>query len=103
MGNFLIVSAGQSLREALSVAENNGVDPKAVLDMLTTAPTLFPSPIYQGHGKRIVEDTQAAPFRQRKIPLKDVSLFTKTAQQVELSTPIAHLLSDLLRSDEARA
>jgi 3-hydroxyisobutyrate dehydrogenase-like beta-hydroxyacid dehydrogenase len=103
VGNFLIVSAGQSLREALSVAENNGVDPKAVLDMLTTAPTLFPAPIYQRHGKRIVEDTKAAPFRQNKIPLKDVDLFKTTAQQVESSTPIASLLSDLLRSDEGRA
>ncbi|GCF09995.1 NAD(P)-dependent oxidoreductase [Dictyobacter arantiisoli] len=103
VGNFLIVSAGQSLREALSMAENNGVDPKAVLDMLTTAPTLFPTPIYQRHGKRIVEDTKAAPFRQNKIPLKDVDLFKTTAQQVESSTPIANLLSDLLRSDEARA
>src|SRR6266567_9351267 len=80
VGNFLIVSAGQSLREALSMAENNEVDPKAVLDMLTTAPTLFPAPIYQRHGKRIVEDTKAAPFRQSKIPLKDVGLFKKTAQ-----------------------
>jgi 3-hydroxyisobutyrate dehydrogenase-like beta-hydroxyacid dehydrogenase len=103
VGNFLIVSAGQSLREALSMAENNGVDPKAVLDMLTTAPTLFPTPIYQRHGKRIVEDTKAAPFRRSKIPLKDVDLFKTTAQQVESSTPIASLLSDLLRSDEARA
>ncbi len=101
VGNFLIVSAGQSLREALSMAENNGVDPKAVLDMLTTAPTLFPAPIYQRHGKRIVEDTKAAPFRQSKIPLKDVDLFKKTAQQVESPAPIANLLLDLLRSDEA--
>ncbi|GCE23405.1 NAD(P)-dependent oxidoreductase [Dictyobacter kobayashii] len=102
VGNFLIVSAGQSLREALSIAENNGVDPKAVLDMLTTAPTLFPTPIYQRHGKRIVEDTKAAPFRQNKVPMKDVDLFKTTAQQVGSSTPIASLLSDLLRSDEAR-
>ncbi|HXR65957.1 MAG TPA: NAD(P)-dependent oxidoreductase [Ktedonobacteraceae bacterium] len=103
VGNFLIVSAGQSLSEALSMAENNGVDPKAVLEMLTTAPTLFPTPIYQRHGKRIVEDTKAAPFGQTKIPLKDIDLFKKTAQEVESPTPIASLLSDLLRSDAGRA
>ena len=101
VGNFLIVSAGQSLREGLLMAENNGVDPKAVLNMLTTAPTLFPAPIYQSYGKRIAE--KAAPFGQSKIPLKDVGLFKKTAQQVESPTPIASLLSDLLRSDEGRA
>ncbi len=99
VGNFLIMSAGYSLREALSMAENNGVDPKAVVDMLTH--TLFPAPIYQSYGKRIAE--KAAPFGQSKIPLKDVGLFKKTAQQVESPTPIASLLSDLLRSDEGRA
>ena len=103
VGNFLIVSAAHSIREALSMAENNGVDPKAVLDMLTTAPTLFPAPIYQRHGKRIVEDTKAAPFRQSKIPLKDVGLFKKTAQEVESPAPVANLLYDLLRSNEGRA
>jgi 3-hydroxyisobutyrate dehydrogenase-like beta-hydroxyacid dehydrogenase len=34
VGNFLIGSAAHSLREALSMAEKNGVDPKAVVDML---------------------------------------------------------------------
>jgi hypothetical protein len=34
--NFLIASAGYSLREALRVAEHNGVDPKAVVNMLTS-------------------------------------------------------------------
>ncbi len=101
VGNFLIVSAGRSLREALSMAENNGVDPKAVIDMLTR--TLFPAPIYQNYGMRIAENTKASPFSQSKIPLKDVGLFKTTAQQVESPTPIASLLYDLLRSDEARA
>src|SRR5260370_3411586 len=99
VGNFLIVSAGYSLREALSMAEKNGVDPKAVVDMLTH--TLFPAPIYQSYGKRIAENN--APFGQSNIPLKDVGLFKNTAQQVESPTPIASLLHDLLRSDEARA
>lgn len=99
VGNFLIGSAGYSLREALSMAEKNGVDPKAVVDMLTQ--TLFPAPIYQSYGKRIAEKT--APFSQNAIPLKDTGFFKKTAQQVESPTPIASLLYDLLRSDEGRA
>jgi 3-hydroxyisobutyrate dehydrogenase-like beta-hydroxyacid dehydrogenase len=99
VGNFLIVSAGYSLKEALSMAENNGVDPKAVIDMLTQ--TLFPAPIYQSYSKRIAENN--APFSQNAIPLKDIGLFKKTAQQVESPTPIASLLHDLLRSDAARA
>jgi 3-hydroxyisobutyrate dehydrogenase-like beta-hydroxyacid dehydrogenase len=99
VGNFLIVSAGYSLKEALSMAENNGVDPKAVVEMLTS--TLLSAPIYQSYGKRIAENN--APFSQNAIPLKDIGLFKKTAQQVESPTPIASLLHDLLRSDAARA
>lgn len=96
IGNFLIVSASYSMREALSVAEKNGVDPKAVIDMLSEAPTLFPAPIYRNYGKRLAEKN--APF-QSPIPLKDVGLLKKTAQQVESSTPIANLLLDLLRNN----
>ena len=99
VGNFLIASAGYSLREALSMAQKNGVDPQAVVDMLTQ--TLFLAPIYQNYGKRIAENN--APFSQNVIPLKDVGLFKKTAQRVESPTPVASLLHDLLRSDEARA
>jgi 3-hydroxyisobutyrate dehydrogenase-like beta-hydroxyacid dehydrogenase len=99
VGNFLITSAGYSLREALSMAEKNGVDPQAVVEMLTH--TLFPAPIYQNYGKRIAENN--APFSQNAIPLKDVGLFKKTAQRVESPTPVASLLHDLLRSNEGRA
>ncbi len=95
VGNFLISAAGYSMREALLMAERNGVDPKAVVDMLTQ--TLFNTPIYQSYGKRIAENM--APFSQSAIPLKDAGLFRKTAQQVESPTPIADLLYDLLRGN----
>jgi 3-hydroxyisobutyrate dehydrogenase-like beta-hydroxyacid dehydrogenase len=98
VGNFLISSAGYSLREALLMAEKNGVDPRAVADMLTQ--TLFPAPIYQNYGKRIAENKM--PFSQNAIPLKDVGLFKKTAQQVESPTPIASLLYDLLKGNEGQ-
>jgi 3-hydroxyisobutyrate dehydrogenase-like beta-hydroxyacid dehydrogenase len=99
VGNFLISSAGYSMREALSMAEKNGVDPQAVVDMLTS--TLLSAPIYKSYGKRIAEKN--APFSQNAIPLKDVGFFQNTAQQVELPTPIAGLLLELLRSDAGKA
>ena len=98
VGNFLISSATYSVREALSMAEKNGVDPKAVIDMLTQ--TLFSAPIYKNYGKRIAE--AFAPF-QSAIPLKDVGLIQKTAQQVESPTPIASLLHELLQSSAGGA
>lgn len=96
VGNFLIISAAHSMSEALGMAKSNGVDPQAVVDMLTQ--TLFPAPIYQSYGKRIAEGT--ASFGQSKIPLKDVGLFRKTAQKVESPTPIAGLLHEILRKDD---
>ncbi|WNG43258.1 NAD(P)-dependent oxidoreductase [Archangium minus] len=92
VGNFLIVSAAHSLTEALSMAEKSGVDPKAVVEMLTT--TLFAAPIYQSYGKMIAEKT---PAMQSPIPLKDVGLFKRTAEQVESPTPISSHLYELLR------
>jgi 3-hydroxyisobutyrate dehydrogenase-like beta-hydroxyacid dehydrogenase len=98
VGNFLIVSAGHSMREALLVAEKNGVDPKAVINMLTS--TLFSAPIYKSYGERIVELNE--PFRQSAIPQKDIGLLKKTAEQIESPTPIASLLYDLLRNQSER-
>ena len=90
-GNFLIVSAVRSLLEAVTLAEQNGCDPRAVVDMLTR--TLFPAPIYQSYGKMIAEKTLT--LGQSKIPLKDLGLLTATAQQVAVPTPLADFLLGL--------
>jgi 3-hydroxyisobutyrate dehydrogenase-like beta-hydroxyacid dehydrogenase len=93
-GNFLIISAARSLVEALSMAEKSGVEPRAVVDMLTT--TLFAAPIYQSYGKMIADKT--APVMQSGIPVKDLGLFERTAEKFDSPTPIATNLRDLLES-----
>jgi 3-hydroxyisobutyrate dehydrogenase-like beta-hydroxyacid dehydrogenase len=93
VGNFLLISASRSLLEGLSVAEKAGVDPKAVLDMMTA--TLFPSPIYQSYGKAIVEKT--ATLGLSPIPLKDLGLFKRTAERVDSPTPMASRLYELVK------
>jgi 3-hydroxyisobutyrate dehydrogenase-like beta-hydroxyacid dehydrogenase len=99
VANFLITSALYSVHEAVALAERNGVDPTAVIDTLTQ--TYFPSPIYQRLGRRIAEGNP--PFSQNAIPLKDVGLLKRTAQQVASPTPIADRLYDLLRIDDGGA
>ncbi|QBD80708.1 NAD(P)-dependent oxidoreductase [Ktedonosporobacter rubrisoli] len=101
VGNFLIMSAGLSLHEALSMAQHNGVDPKAVFEMLTTSPALFPAPIYQRHGKYMVENLDQRPYAGSQIPLKDVGLFKESARQTESSAAIADLLLNLLQGEQA--
>ncbi len=92
-GNFLIVSAARALGEALAMADKSGVDPKAVVEMLTT--TLFTAPIYQSYGKMIADKTM--PVMQSAIPRKDVGLFKQTAARVDSPTPLANGLYELLR------
>jgi 3-hydroxyisobutyrate dehydrogenase-like beta-hydroxyacid dehydrogenase len=98
VGNFLIISAARSLNEGLSMAEKSGVDPRAVVQMLTT--TLFSAPIYQSYGKMIAEKT--VPFTQSQIPVKDLGLFKSTAERVDSPTPITSQLLDLMKSAERR-
>jgi 3-hydroxyisobutyrate dehydrogenase-like beta-hydroxyacid dehydrogenase len=92
VGNFLMISAGRSMIEGLTMAERNGVEPGAVAAMLTQ--TLFPVPIYQAYARRLT-DKSTAP-EQSGIPLKDVGLFKTTAEHVAAPTPIASALLDLL-------
>jgi 3-hydroxyisobutyrate dehydrogenase-like beta-hydroxyacid dehydrogenase len=92
VGNFLIMSAGRSLMEGLTLAEKNGVDARAVVDMLTQ--TLFPAPIYQSYGRMIAD--KSPPPAQSDIPRKDLGLFIQTAEQVSSPTAISSLLLSLM-------
>ncbi|GHO99881.1 hypothetical protein KSF_099290 [Reticulibacter mediterranei] len=101
VGNFMIISARHTMGEALVMAEKNGVDPKAVMDMLADPSSpLLPSPIYRNYGKRFAE--RFVSSHGNSVSLKDADLFQKTAQQVESPTPIAGLLLDLLSGAEGR-
>lgn len=101
IGNFLIGSTAYAMREALAIARKNGVDPMAVINMLTQS--LLPGYIFQNYGKRIAESDAPFTAGQNAIPLKDVGLLKETAQQVDASTPIANLLLDLLNNKVEKA
>lgn len=99
VGNFMITSAVYTIREALTMVEKNGGDPKAVIDMLTQ--TLFNAPIYKRYGQMVV-DKEDHLFTQNNIPLKDVGIFKKSSQQVESPIPVSSLLYDLLSSEQGK-
>ncbi|GGE32727.1 putative oxidoreductase YfjR [Pullulanibacillus camelliae] len=92
VGNFLIGSAAYSMWEAVGVAKKNGVDPKAMLNMLTS--TLFSAPIYKSYGNLVTEGTTLS--FEKAIPMKDLGLLKKTAQPVDAPTPVSDLLYDLM-------
>ena len=87
-GNFLIISAA-AMTEALALAANTGVDPRAAIGMLTS--TLSTAPTYQGYGRRIADGT--ATMNQSAIPAKDLGLFRRTAAAAP--APITNLLPKL--------
>jgi 3-hydroxyisobutyrate dehydrogenase-like beta-hydroxyacid dehydrogenase len=91
VGNMLIISAAASLTETLTLARNSGVDPHAVVDMLTT--TLLSAPIYQTYGRMIADGT--ADLASSPIPTKDLGLFKETARALSSPAPISTFLLDL--------
>ena len=90
-GNFLIISAAASMTEALALAQGNGVEPRAAVDMLTA--TLFPAPIYQSYGRQIADGT--ATIHKSAIPGKDLGLFQQAARAVDTPARVAELLLKL--------
>ena len=52
-GNFLIASAIEAMAESMALAEANGVDRVAMMQMLNS--TIFDCLIYKGYGQRVSE------------------------------------------------
>jgi 3-hydroxyisobutyrate dehydrogenase-like beta-hydroxyacid dehydrogenase len=93
VGNFLIISAASSMAESLAIVRKSGFDPDPVIDMLTQ--TLFTAPIYQTYGRMIAQ--RGAAVGQSDIPVKDLGLLTRTANEAASAAPIAELLLALRR------
>ena len=73
--NFLIASAIESLGEAFALCEGNGLDPRALHEIVTN--TIFAgSPIYKNYGTQIM-DKRFEPGFQLKLGLKDIGLALK--------------------------
>jgi 3-hydroxyisobutyrate dehydrogenase-like beta-hydroxyacid dehydrogenase len=94
VGNFMMIASAKAMLEAVTMAETNGVEPKAVVEMLTQS--LFDAPIYHIFGKMIVDKTVL--FSQSEIVVKDLGLFTKTAERVGSPTSISSFFQHLVQS-----
>ncbi|MFJ5234165.1 NAD(P)-dependent oxidoreductase [Kitasatospora sp. NPDC088391] len=92
--NFLLVSAIEAFSEAAVLAEANGLDPAALLGVLTES--LFPGPVYAGYGAMITRQSfEPAGFRLA-LGLKDVDLALATGTASRVPLPLASLLRDTL-------
>jgi 3-hydroxyisobutyrate dehydrogenase-like beta-hydroxyacid dehydrogenase len=99
-GNFLIGSAMEAMAEALTLAEKNGIERTAVMNMF--GQTLFACPIYQNYGKMIAEKRYTPVGFYMNLALKDLTLFLEAGQQAPMALPIASIVHDRLLTGVAK-
>lgn len=105
-GNFMIASAIESCAEACSLAEHNGADRVAVMEMLTS--TIFDCLIYKGYGMRVAHrqhvpgQPMVGPGFRLDLGLKDVTLAKDVAQRSKSPMPLASLLQDRFLASQAK-
>ena len=88
----MLASAIETMAEAFTMAQKNGVEPRALYDLLTG--TLFSAPAYRTYGGFIVErQFEPAKFKLR-LGLKDVRLAHAAGEAVDAPMPLASLLRD---------
>ena len=90
--NFLIACAIESMAEACSLAEANGVAPTDLIEMLTG--TLFPGPIYSGYGAMVAERRYEPVGFRLPLGLKDVNLALTTGAEANVPLPFGSVLRD---------
>jgi 3-hydroxyisobutyrate dehydrogenase-like beta-hydroxyacid dehydrogenase len=93
--NYTIVSALETLAEAFAVVRDNGLDPHALHDLITS--TIFAgSPIYKNYGSQILDQRFEAGFKLR-LGLKDVRLALAAGEAVHAPLPFASALQDVMQ------
>jgi len=103
-GNFMLVTAVESMAEASALTRAHGVSAGDFLEIMTS--TLFASPVYQGYGKAIVEQRFKPAGFALPLASKDIGLALEAGTSRHVPLPFASLLRDslleaLAQGDEA--
>ncbi|MBE1159787.1 NAD(P)-dependent oxidoreductase [Dyella acidiphila] len=93
-GNFMIVTAIESMAEASTLARAYGVGAAEFIELMTS--TLFASPVYQGYGKAMAEQRFTPPGFALPLGLKDVMLAQEAGFAEQVPLPLAGVLRDSL-------
>jgi 3-hydroxyisobutyrate dehydrogenase-like beta-hydroxyacid dehydrogenase len=88
--NSLIVSAIQSMAEAIDLAKKSGIDKAAWMNMITQS--VFAAPVYINYGNILIKEKyQPAGFTLR-LGLKDVNLIMEQSREVNADMPIGQFM-----------
>ncbi|MBV6698871.1 NAD(P)-dependent oxidoreductase [Kitasatospora aureofaciens] len=90
--NFLLACAIESMAEACSLAEANGVRPADLIELLTG--TLFPGPVYSGYGAMVAERRYEPAGFRLPLGLKDVGLALDAGAASTVPLPFGSVLRD---------
>lgn len=91
-GNFMIMSAIESLGEALALTRKYGIDPAFSVDLLTS--TLFNAPVYKTYGNLIAREQFDPPGFALRLGFKDVRLALAAAETASVPMPVASVIRD---------
>jgi 3-hydroxyisobutyrate dehydrogenase-like beta-hydroxyacid dehydrogenase len=93
-GNFMILSAIESMAEALTLADKGGVPKAQLLEVLTGS--LFDAPVFHNYGKALVGGTFKPAGFAAPLGLKDMRLVGQSAEKLRVPMPLLSLLRDHL-------
>jgi 3-hydroxyisobutyrate dehydrogenase-like beta-hydroxyacid dehydrogenase len=98
--NFLLAAAIESMAEAFTLAEKNGIDRRRLADLL--GQTIFDCPAYRNYARLIAEQHYQPALFKLSLGLKDVSLVLQAAATSKAPMPLAGLLHNHLLAAEAK-
>lgn len=92
VGNFMITAVIESLAESFALVRKHDIDPRVVLDVLTSS--LFAAPVYGTYGHILLEEKFDPPGFKLPLGMKDNALVLEAAQSVGVPMPLASLVHD---------
>jgi 3-hydroxyisobutyrate dehydrogenase-like beta-hydroxyacid dehydrogenase len=93
-GNFMILSAIESLAEAMALGEKGGVPKAQFLEVMTG--TLFDAPVFHNYGKLLVSGKFTPAGFAAPLGLKDMRLVAQSAEKLRVPMPLLSLVRDHL-------
>jgi len=89
-GNFMIMSAVETLGEAFALLRKGGVDAGQFLDAMTEG--LFAAPVYKNYGKQILNEAYEPAGFYLKLGLKDANLVKGASEELAAPMPLLDLV-----------
>lgn len=89
-GNFMIMSAVESLGETFALLRKGGVDAAQFLDTMTEG--IFAAPVYKNYGKQILDEAYEPAGFYLRLGLKDANLVKGASDELAVPMPLLDLV-----------